>query len=229
MFRLKPGSMAMIVGARTAAGRRNIGKSVELFGLCQPGQRFVNPVNGVMTQLPPRQRVRCGWSPVMFTPLITSTVLRLFAGTSDAAYSRRDATQRGCAGDRLITVYAASPPVPARDSAPYFSPHRVAVTVCCLASRQAFAFIRMLRQLFTIGFTERGEIYRFTVKAFRSSLDGVSALHHSSQARSVFLSLAARVCRPGSGNRLLRSPAHTRVYIESWVLLISLRRSARTL
>ena len=44
--------MAMIVGARTAAGRRNIGKSVELFGLCQPGQRFVNPVNGVMTQLP---------------------------------------------------------------------------------------------------------------------------------------------------------------------------------
>ena len=52
MFQLKPGSMAMIVGARTAAGRRNIGKSVELFGLCQPGQRFVNPVNGVMTQLP---------------------------------------------------------------------------------------------------------------------------------------------------------------------------------
>ena len=30
----------------------NIGKSVELFGLCQPGLRFVNPVNGVMTQLP---------------------------------------------------------------------------------------------------------------------------------------------------------------------------------
>jgi hypothetical protein len=52
MFQLKPGSLAMIVGARTAAGRRNIGKSVELFGLCQPGQRLVNPVNGVMTQLP---------------------------------------------------------------------------------------------------------------------------------------------------------------------------------
>ena len=50
MFQLKPGSMAMIVGARTASGRRNIGKSVELFGLCQPGLRFVNPVNGVMTQ-----------------------------------------------------------------------------------------------------------------------------------------------------------------------------------
>ena len=41
-----------IIGARTASGRRNIGKSVELFGLCQPGLRFVNPVNGVMTQLP---------------------------------------------------------------------------------------------------------------------------------------------------------------------------------
>ena len=52
MFQLKPGSMAMIIGARTASGRRNIGKSVELFGLCQPGLRFVNPVNGVMTQLP---------------------------------------------------------------------------------------------------------------------------------------------------------------------------------
>ena len=52
MFQLKPGSMALIIGARTASGRRNVGKSVELFGLCQPGQRFVNPVNGVMTQLP---------------------------------------------------------------------------------------------------------------------------------------------------------------------------------
>lgn len=52
MFQLKPGSLAMIVGARTASGRRNIGKSVELFGLCQPGLHFVNPVNGVMTQLP---------------------------------------------------------------------------------------------------------------------------------------------------------------------------------
>ncbi|MDR7939705.1 hypothetical protein RIU82_07080 [Enterobacter soli] len=52
MFQLKPGSLAMIIGARTTAGRRNIGKSVELFGLCQPGLRFVNPVNGVMTQLP---------------------------------------------------------------------------------------------------------------------------------------------------------------------------------
>lgn len=30
MFQLKPGSMAMIIGARTASGRRNIGKSVEL-------------------------------------------------------------------------------------------------------------------------------------------------------------------------------------------------------
>lgn len=53
MFQLNPGSLAMIIGARTPAGRRNIGKSVELFGLCQPGQRFLNPVNGVMTELPP--------------------------------------------------------------------------------------------------------------------------------------------------------------------------------
>lgn len=52
MFQLKPGSLAIIVGARTTAGRRNIGKSVELFGLCQPGMQFVNPVNGVVTQLP---------------------------------------------------------------------------------------------------------------------------------------------------------------------------------
>lgn len=52
MFQLKPGSMAMIIGARTSAGHRNIGKSVELFGLCQPGQRFMNPVNGVMTEIP---------------------------------------------------------------------------------------------------------------------------------------------------------------------------------
>lgn len=52
MFQLKPGSLAMIVGARTSAGRRNIGKSVELFELCQPGMRLLNPVNGVMTELP---------------------------------------------------------------------------------------------------------------------------------------------------------------------------------
>lgn len=53
MYQLKPGGLAMIIGARTAAGRMNIGKSVELFGLCQPGERFINPVNGVETQLPP--------------------------------------------------------------------------------------------------------------------------------------------------------------------------------
>lgn len=52
MFQLKPGALAMIIGARTAAGRANVGKSVELFALCQPGERFLNPVNGVMTQLP---------------------------------------------------------------------------------------------------------------------------------------------------------------------------------
>lgn len=53
MFQLKPGGLAMVIGARTAAGRVNIGKAVELFGLCQPGERFVNPVTGVVTQLPP--------------------------------------------------------------------------------------------------------------------------------------------------------------------------------
>ena len=53
MFQLKPGSLAIVIGARTAAGRVNIGKAVELFGLCQPGERFVNPVTGVVTQLPP--------------------------------------------------------------------------------------------------------------------------------------------------------------------------------
>ncbi len=52
MFQLKPGSLAMIIGAQTPAGRRNIGKSVELFALCQPGERFLNPVNGVMTDMP---------------------------------------------------------------------------------------------------------------------------------------------------------------------------------
>lgn len=53
MFQLNPGSLAMIIGARTPAGRRNIGKSVELFSLCLPGQRFLNPVNGIVTELPP--------------------------------------------------------------------------------------------------------------------------------------------------------------------------------
>lgn len=47
MFQLRPGSQALVIGAQTASGRSNIGKSVELFGLCQPGERFLNPVNGV--------------------------------------------------------------------------------------------------------------------------------------------------------------------------------------
>ncbi|KNC88631.1 hypothetical protein [Trabulsiella odontotermitis] len=51
MFQLRPGTMAMIIGARTIAGRANVGKSVELFALCQPGERLLNPVNGVMTEL----------------------------------------------------------------------------------------------------------------------------------------------------------------------------------
>ncbi|MFW0765607.1 hypothetical protein ACN0IV_07170 [Trabulsiella odontotermitis] len=52
MFQLRPGTMAMIIGARTLVGQANIGKSVELFALCQPGERLLNPVNGVMTELP---------------------------------------------------------------------------------------------------------------------------------------------------------------------------------
>jgi len=52
MFQLKPGTLAMIIGSRTDRGRVNIGKAVELFGLCLPGERFVNPVTGVITQLP---------------------------------------------------------------------------------------------------------------------------------------------------------------------------------
>ncbi|BBV66460.1 TPA: hypothetical protein N2N50_004193 [Kluyvera ascorbata] len=51
MFSLKPGTIAVIIGARTAAGRANIGKSVELFALINPGERCLNPVNGVMTEL----------------------------------------------------------------------------------------------------------------------------------------------------------------------------------
>ncbi|HEY1846194.1 MAG TPA: hypothetical protein VGH05_15220 [Buttiauxella sp.] len=52
MFQLKPGMSALIIGSRTARGRVNIGKAVELFGLCLPGERFVNPVTGVVTHLP---------------------------------------------------------------------------------------------------------------------------------------------------------------------------------
>ncbi|MCS2172588.1 hypothetical protein MUU46_20090 [Scandinavium sp. TWS1a] len=52
MFQLKPGTLAMIIAARTPAGRANIGKSVSLFALCQPGERVLNPVNGVVTELP---------------------------------------------------------------------------------------------------------------------------------------------------------------------------------
>lgn len=52
MFQLKPGVQALIIGCRTARGRVNLGKAVELFGLCLPGERFVNPVTGVVTQLP---------------------------------------------------------------------------------------------------------------------------------------------------------------------------------
>ncbi|XTZ36818.1 hypothetical protein ACQYRI_12490 [Salmonella enterica] len=52
MFQLRPGSLAIIIGAQTANGRCNIGKSVELFGLFQPGERFLNPINGIVTRMP---------------------------------------------------------------------------------------------------------------------------------------------------------------------------------
>lgn len=60
MNQLKPGTLAMIIGARTPAGRANIGKSVSLFALCNPGDRLLNPVNGVVTELP-REAQRALW------------------------------------------------------------------------------------------------------------------------------------------------------------------------
>ncbi len=52
MYQLKPGTTALVTGARTVAGRSNIGKTVELFGLYHPGEPFINPVNGVVTRMP---------------------------------------------------------------------------------------------------------------------------------------------------------------------------------
>ncbi|NDJ57249.1 hypothetical protein GWD52_09635 [Enterobacteriaceae bacterium 4M9] len=52
MYQLKPGTTALVTGARTTAGQSNIGKTVELFGLYHPGEVFINPVNGVRTRLP---------------------------------------------------------------------------------------------------------------------------------------------------------------------------------
>ncbi|EHO9410097.1 hypothetical protein KNB21_000223 [Salmonella enterica] len=60
MFQLKPGALAIVIGAKTPAGRRNIGKSVELFCLCQPGDEFINPVNGHVTLLP-KEAPRALW------------------------------------------------------------------------------------------------------------------------------------------------------------------------
>ena len=61
MFLHKPGSTALIIASRTTAGRANIGKAVELFALCAPGERILNPVNGVMTQIPAQSLpVMCG-------------------------------------------------------------------------------------------------------------------------------------------------------------------------
>ncbi|AGR58404.1 Putative periplasmic protein [Salmonella bongori] len=60
MFQLKPGALAIVIGAKTVAGRRNLGKSVELFCLCQPGAKFINPVNGHVTLLP-KEAPRALW------------------------------------------------------------------------------------------------------------------------------------------------------------------------
>ncbi|EHI3273131.1 TPA: hypothetical protein ACGIMR_000764 [Salmonella enterica subsp. enterica serovar Javiana] len=60
MFQLKQGALAIVIGAKTPAGRRNIGKSVELFCLCQPGDEFINPVNGHVTLLP-KEAPRALW------------------------------------------------------------------------------------------------------------------------------------------------------------------------
>lgn len=60
MFQLKPGTLALIIGAKTPAGRGNIGKSVELFHLCQPGEVFINQVNGFTTMLP-KETPRALW------------------------------------------------------------------------------------------------------------------------------------------------------------------------
>lgn len=77
MFQLKPGTLAMVIGARTAAGRVNIGKAVELFGLCQPGERFVNPVTGVVRSCRRRRITRYGWSPAKLSHLMAARVTRL--------------------------------------------------------------------------------------------------------------------------------------------------------
>jgi len=79
MFQLRPGSLAMVIGAQTANGRRNIGKSVELFGQFQPGERFLNPVNGVVTEMP-RNMSRALW-------LVTGDVIS-FDGQSGFAFVR---------------------------------------------------------------------------------------------------------------------------------------------
>ncbi|HIF4730209.1 TPA: hypothetical protein ACX13R_001035 [Citrobacter amalonaticus] len=60
MFQLKPGTLALIIGAKTSAGCGNIGKTVELFHLCQPGEVFINPVNGFTTMLP-KETSRALW------------------------------------------------------------------------------------------------------------------------------------------------------------------------
>ncbi|KAI3490780.1 hypothetical protein L1887_44942 [Cichorium endivia] len=140
MFQLKPGSMAMIVGARTASGRRNIGKSVELFGLCEPGLRFVNPVNGVMTQLPATAD-RALW-------LVTGDVY---------AFDN----QHGFAFVRAEHLMPLTP-----DEAPQILDElkEQGDGLPVRQRRQTPSLVSMLRQFFPIGLTEGDEINGFAMK-----------------------------------------------------------------
>lgn len=102
MYQLKPGTVAMIIGAKTAAGRRNIGKSVDLFHLCQPGEVFINPVNGFTTMLP-KETPRALW-------LVTGDVVSA-NGQPGFAWVRaehlmplRPATQPGAANSRQLQL-----------------------------------------------------------------------------------------------------------------------------
>lgn len=81
MFQLRPGSQALVIGAQTAVGRRNIGKSVELFGQFHPGERFLNPVNGIVTDMP-RNAGRALW-------LVTGDVIA-FDGQPGFAFVRAE-------------------------------------------------------------------------------------------------------------------------------------------
>ncbi|VEA03793.1 Putative periplasmic protein [Salmonella enterica subsp. salamae] len=117
MFQLKPGALAIVIGAKTPAGRRNIGKSVELFCLCQPGDEFINPVNGHVTLLP-KEAPRALW-------LVTGDVASADGQHGFAWGARRTfaAVVPGQparpGGDPTITVLVATPPAQWHGSGEY--------------------------------------------------------------------------------------------------------------